>query len=61
MKIAVIVSDAAAMIHTGAELHRVVRVFELPQEIADYITKGNAGSYSTVSLAVVEEQPHDPH
>ena len=56
MKIAVIVSDATAMIHTGAELYRKVRVFDLPDDIADYIAKANAsGSYTTISLAVVEE------
>ena len=62
MKIAVIVSDATAMVHTGAELHRTVRTFELPSEIADYITTKNAeGSYTTISLAVVDEQQEPPH
>jgi hypothetical protein len=56
MKIAVVVSDATAMIHTGAELHRTVRVFDLPEEISDYIAKANeSGSYTTVSLAIVTE------
>lgn len=56
MKIAVIVSDATAMIHTGAELHRMVRTFELPREISDYIAaKNKDGSYTTISLAVVDD------
>lgn len=61
MKIAVIVSDATAMIHTGAELHRVVRTFKLPQEVSDYISAKSAeGSYTTISLALVDEQEEKP-
>ena len=60
MKLAVIVSDATAMVHTGAELYRKVRVFDLPAEVAAYIAEANAtGSYTTVSLAVVDEQPQE--
>ena len=55
MKIAVIVSDATAMVHTGAELDRRVRVFDLPQEVAEYIAR-NKGQYETVSLALVDEE-----
>lgn len=62
MKIAVIVSDATAMVHTGAELFRTVRTFDLPSEIADYIAIKNAeGSYTTISLAVVDEPKEPPH
>jgi len=58
MKMAVIVSDATAMIHTGAELYRTVRVFDLPAEIASYIAEKNlSGSYTTISLSVVDERP----
>ena len=60
MKIAIIASDATAMVHTGAELYRKVRVFDLPQEIADYIATANTGSYSTVSLAIVDEPSASP-
>jgi hypothetical protein len=55
MKIAVIVSDATAMVHTGAELYRTVRVFDLPKNISDYIAQANSGSYTTISLSVVDE------
>jgi len=61
VKIAVIVSDATAMVHTGAELHRTVRVFDLPPNIADYIDQANrTGSYTTVSLAIVTEPTEPP-
>ncbi len=59
MKIAVIVSDATAMMHTRADLDRWVKVFELPEEIASYINTATKNSdFTTVSFATIdEEQP----
>lgn len=55
MKIAVIVSDATAMMHTGADMEREVCVFEMPEKMAEYIRLCGAGSYTTISLALVKE------
>lgn len=55
MKIAVILSDATAMMHTGADLDRTVRVFDMPPEMAKFIESRAPQSYVTVAFAIVEE------
>lgn len=54
MKIAVIIADAAHMIHAGLEVTRTTRVFDMPPEMARYI-EANKGQYITVSFATVDE------
>ena len=56
LRVAVIISDAAHMINTGADLDRRVRVFDLPDDVSAFIRR-NQGDYVTVALAL--EDPHD--
>ena len=55
MKIAVIYEDATAKVHTGAALERTVRVFDMPPDMADWVTKATQSSYATCTFALVEE------
>jgi hypothetical protein len=59
VKLAVIVNDSSAMIHTGADMDRTVRVFEMPPEVAEFIGKVTH-SYCTVSLAIVTDPEKSP-
>lgn len=59
MRITVIVSDATHAVHVGGEVERVARTFDMPQEMADWITAEAVGSYASVSLAIDKEPPHD--
>jgi len=56
-RLAVIVSDAVHIVNVGGELVRTVRMFDLPDEITDYI-KRNTGSYLSISVAI-EDNSHD--
>jgi hypothetical protein len=56
MQIAVIVSDATAMMHTGAELERRVAVFEAPADLAEFVGLAELSAYATVTLAIVKEK-----
>lgn len=55
MRVAIIVADATHFVNAGMDVVRTVRMFELPQEIADYI-RNSDGQYMTVTLALEEEQ-----
>lgn len=55
MRFAVIVSDATHLVNAGADVVRTVRMFELPQEIAEYI-RSAGGPYITVILALEDEE-----
>lgn len=52
VRLAVIVSDFGAAANLGAGVETRVRVFDLPQEIVDYIASSK-GEWTTVSLATV--------
>lgn len=54
MRVAIIVADATHFVNAGMDVVRTVRMFELPQEIADYI-RNSCGPYMTVTLALEEE------
>ena len=56
MKMAVIVSDYSLLCNVGGELERQVKVFDLPDEIAEYIKTWQAGKWSNCSLALVDEE-----
>lgn len=56
MKIAVIVSDAFGYAHAGLDVVRIVKTFDMPQEIKDYFN-ANEQDYRTVTLAVCKETP----
>lgn len=53
MQIAVIVSDASGMVHAGLDTERTVRIFELPEEISNYIDS-KSGEYVSISFSLVE-------
>lgn len=54
MKLGIITTNAEGFIHAGIDIERAVKVFELPEEIAEYIAQ-HSGQYKSVSLVVVEE------
>lgn len=58
MRAAVIVSDATHMMHTGAPLQQRVRVFDLPDDMAQFI-KGNESAYVTFTIALEDEPSTD--
>lgn len=60
MRLAVIVADAGPMVYAGLDLTRTVKVFDLPDDIARYITK-NRASHSTVTLALEDDDLEAPH
>lgn len=49
MKIAVIVEDHGAAANAGGEVERKFKLFDLPNEIADYVLK-NQGTWRTISF-----------
>lgn len=53
-RLAVIVSDFGAAANIGGSVETKVRVFDVPQEIKDYID-ASRGQWSTVALAVEDE------
>jgi len=59
MRAAVIISDATHMMHTGAPLQQRVRVFDLPDDMAQFI-KGNEGAYVTFTIALEDAQQAEP-
>lgn len=57
MKIAVIVCDASGYAHAGLDVTRTVKIFDLPKDVADYIAGYSANQYSTITLALTDEEP----
>lgn len=58
IRLAIIVSDYGAAAHVpGARVETIVRTFDLPAEITDYIAR-NRGTYSCVTLGLdLPEKP----
>lgn len=55
MKLAVIVHDARDSVHIGGRAETTVKVFELPPEVVKYIEAAKRWEYTTVTLAVTDE------
>lgn len=53
--LAVTVSDCGAAANVGGGVESTVRIFDLPEEIAAYISKSR-GAWKAVSLAIYEEE-----
>ena len=52
MKLYVTIADATAMMHTGADIERRTKSFDLPQEVVDFIAKADKITYATISLSL---------
>lgn len=56
MRITVIVSDAAHLVHAGGEVERTTRTFDAPPEMAAFIERMKRNNtYASVSLAIEQE------
>lgn len=54
MKAVVIISDATDMMHTGADLEKRYREFDLPADVEKFI-RAAEGKFATVSFALRDE------
>lgn len=56
MKIAVVISDATGLINAGLDVERVVRTFEMPAEMKEWVQERAKNTYTSVSFALVDER-----
>ena len=54
MKLVVIVSNFGASVNVGGCVETEAKIFDLPEEIADYIRKSRTG-WTSISLAFSDE------